>query len=819
VASSRRLFLSALVAAIATCVLFAPAAGATTVSLGDSFSSGEGTGNYDAGTSQEHGNGCDRSPDAWPRLLGVPKKNHFACSGATTADFYESTKDPVSQLSNLQEVAQREPISKVYVTIGGNDLGFGTIVGDCYVRTCLSHLDSVELPRLRDKVEPAVTRALEETKKYANGGQVILVGYPDLIPSPGSQFTNCGWLTDKEKPRVWKLESELESTLAASANAAGVTFIPISEALKGHELCTADSWVTPVASSDAVSHHGLVPGKSNHQGHPDAQGQKAMAAAVKRAENGGAGAVPPPPAGCTPATSVAAIVDDSGSMEVNDPLNIRRSALELLITKPSEQSRTLGAVEFGGEAGPLFSPAVVSANSAAMIGSLGSLRNDGYDDSGSETDYNAAFSASSAEQPGANARIFLTDGGHNVGPYENGHLGGPRTYVVGLNIGAAGEGNSEADLLGKIASDTGGYYFPLLRDPGDSAATQYTRLQPVFNAIDALLQCHGAPQQSVVKLNRVGAAAPPIHASFGAAAGLEVVISWAAHGTKAGMARASVRNAGGRVVANLSGKAPHGSHKHHHGKKIPAPEVLRPGVVEGPTFETITVPKPPHGANLQISVAASELAKPSAVSVQIEPLQTLPAGVPGAPQTGPAAGGGSTPAPAGPPTPPAPAPETPSGPPSNPTRINLYDNYGGGAAGHAMCRGNPGRPESMPGGVGTETFTVPANVASVDSALVQIDPDPSVTAHATLSVNGVAQASAEATAVGDTRFNFPSVGVRPGDSLSLTISFTATSGKIITLYTVGSPGGTFTASNSCSDGAPSFTTGDGLRAVISGWTP
>ncbi len=34
---------------------------------------------------------------------------------------------------------------------------------------------------------------------------MILVGYPDLIPSPGSRFTECGWLTDKEKPRVWKL--------------------------------------------------------------------------------------------------------------------------------------------------------------------------------------------------------------------------------------------------------------------------------------------------------------------------------------------------------------------------------------------------------------------------------------------------------------------------------------------------------------------------------------------------------------------------------------------------------------------------------------
>jgi hypothetical protein len=676
------------VALVALTLLVVPSGAlATTVSLGDSFSSGEGAGNYDAGTSQEHGNGCDRSPDAWPRLIGVPQQNHIACSGATTADFYKAGKDPLSQLDSLRAIAAREPISKVYVTIGGNDLGFSKIIRDCVWRSCLKQMDSVELPKLHDEVEPAVAKSLGETKIAAAGAQVILVGYPDLIPSPGSQFTGCGWLTDKEKPRIWKLESELDSALATAANSAGVTFISISEALRGHEMCSTDSWVNPVATlTGTFTHHGLAPKVSVHQGHPNADGQQAMAASVERAENAGAGAVPPPPPGCTPATDVAAIVDDSGSMELNDPLNIRRSALELLITKPSAQGRTLGAVEFGGEAGPLFSPGVVSANAAGMLGSLAALQNDGYDFSGEETDYNSAFRASAEEQPAANARIFLTDGGHNVGLYENGHLGGPRTYVIGLNIGPAGEGNSEADLLGKIAADTGGYYFPLLRDPGDSAATQYTRLQPVFNAIDALLQCHGAPQQSVVKLQTVDKPAPPIHASFGAAAGLEVVISWAKPGTKVGMASASVRNAGGRVVANLSGKPPHGSSKRH--RKVATPETLSPGVVEGPTFESVIVPKPPHGVSLQISVAASELAAPSAVSVQIAPVQTLPTGTPGAPgapQGGSSAPGGSPTGPSSTATPsPSPSPTPPSSPPAPSNHaeqetpnhpVNTFTNY------------------------------------------------------------------------------------------------------------------------------------------------
>jgi surface antigen len=155
-----------------------------------------------------------------------------------------------------------------------------------------------------------------------------------------------------------------------------------------------------------------------------------------------------------------------------------------------------------------------------------------------------------------------------------------------------------------------------------------------------------------------------------------------------------------------------------------------------------------------------------------------------------------------------------------PARVNAYDNYGSGAVGNAMCRGNPGNAASMPGGTTTETFTVPGGVASIDTALVQIDPDSTVTGYATLYVNGSARASTTATAAGDTTFSFSSVAVQPGDTITLSISFTATSGKIITVYNVGNPGGTFTTANSCPAGASNVTTSSsGLRAVISGWIP
>ena len=93
------------------------------------------------------------------------------------------------------------------------------------------------------------------------------------------------------------------------------------------------------------------------------------------------------------------------------------------------------------------------------------------------TNYNAAFTGVAGDNPGAQARIFLTDGEHNEGEYVDGHRDGPPTYVIGLGIGRRGEA---AQRLERIAKDTGGRYYP-----GVTAQN----LQPVLNRIDSRLNC------------------------------------------------------------------------------------------------------------------------------------------------------------------------------------------------------------------------------------------------------------------------------------------------------------------------------------------
>jgi hypothetical protein len=195
----------------------------------------------------------------------------------------------------------------------------------------------------------------------------------------------------------------------------------------------------------------------------------------------------PAQAACTKATNVEAIIDDSGSMDATDPDLLRVRGMKLLIGSLSSAT-TLGAVEFGGNffaddptppADTLFPPEAIGPNAAAMGTAMDNLI---HADNGG-TDYNAAFAQSDADNPGADARIFLTDGGHDIGDYNNGHLvHRVPTYVIGFSQGIQDQDKAR---LQTIATDTGGVYYP---------ETDSSLLQSVMNNISSALTCQAAPQ-------------------------------------------------------------------------------------------------------------------------------------------------------------------------------------------------------------------------------------------------------------------------------------------------------------------------------------
>jgi len=220
--------------------------------------------------------------------------------------------------------------------------------------------------------------------------------------------------------------------------------------------------------------------------------------------------------GCVKATDIEAIVDDSGSMSITDESRLRVQAMNLLIDTlgPSTQ---LGAVEFGSgipeyipAADTVFPPEPVGPNASAMRTALDQKIQA---DNGA-TDYNGAFAQSDADNPAADARIFLTDGGHDVGAYNEGHLvHNVPTYVIGFGGIVLPEDQAR---LKKIAADTGGTYYPL---------EDASQLQSVMNSIEAALTCQTPPVQ-FTDLLKAGQSKPHGVAIGAKTKAIQITLTW-----------------------------------------------------------------------------------------------------------------------------------------------------------------------------------------------------------------------------------------------------------------------------------------------------
>jgi von Willebrand factor type A domain len=165
-----------------------------------------------------------------------------------------------------------------------------------------------------------------------------------------------------------------------------------------------------------------------------------------------------------------AIVDISGSMSGNDPKFLRKDAVRLLIDLARQGDR-LGAVAFDDKSAPIFDLTPITG-AAAQVATLKAAADKGIVNAGG-TDYNAGFDLANAAltAPGVDPNrqkgiIFLTDGGHNAGAYQNGHLrfaynaSGQPWPVCAVQLGPPSSFNADdVARLKRIAGETGGQYF------------------------------------------------------------------------------------------------------------------------------------------------------------------------------------------------------------------------------------------------------------------------------------------------------------------------------------------------------------------------
>jgi len=227
------------------------ASGVHYVALGDSYSSGLGAGDYIAASGS-----CDRSTRAYSALWDNANKpasyTSVACAGATTSTVLSSQISALSTATTL-----------VSITIGGNDVGFESVMETCVLfstSTCVRVIDAAEsetasqLPGELDGVLNAITSS-------APNARVVVLGYPHLYDL--SKSASCIGLSTTDRTDLNQAADLLDGQIQAAAFRHDDVFGDVRTAFAANEICDSASWLHAVNIFDlSESYHPTAAGQA-----------------------------------------------------------------------------------------------------------------------------------------------------------------------------------------------------------------------------------------------------------------------------------------------------------------------------------------------------------------------------------------------------------------------------------------------------------------------------------------------------------------------------------------------------------------------------
>jgi lysophospholipase L1-like esterase len=224
------------------------ASGVRYVALGDSYSSGDGAGSYGSSGS------CDRSANAYPQQwanANAPASFAFvACSGATTSDVINSQVSALSASTTL-----------VSITIGGNDVGFSTVMATCVLAptsTCESAVAGADA-LVADVLPTELNTVLQTVRHDAPAAKIVVLDYPELYDL--SRSSGCIGLSTADRTALNQGADQLDSAISAAAARNGDTFADVRSAFAGHEICDSGSWLHSVTWPLGESYHPSASGQ------------------------------------------------------------------------------------------------------------------------------------------------------------------------------------------------------------------------------------------------------------------------------------------------------------------------------------------------------------------------------------------------------------------------------------------------------------------------------------------------------------------------------------------------------------------------------
>ncbi|KRC64139.1 hypothetical protein ASE12_04785 [Aeromicrobium sp. Root236] len=230
------------------------------VALGDSFTAGPGLAALGAG-----GELCLRSDHNWPSLLAqrldATSFTDVSCAGATTHDVLHQAGGPVG--ARPQIAAVRAGTDLVTVGIGGNDGNlFASLISACTGgQGACAPFSRDSAPRILHQTVSDIATVLDDVRAKAPKATVLLVGYLRIMPDSGTCPT-IG-IPAADTAAVAAAEEALDQALADAARNAGVPYVSMRKASRGHDACAgARAWTNgrTVRDADGIAFHPRLAG-------------------------------------------------------------------------------------------------------------------------------------------------------------------------------------------------------------------------------------------------------------------------------------------------------------------------------------------------------------------------------------------------------------------------------------------------------------------------------------------------------------------------------------------------------------------------------
>lgn len=464
------------------------------VSLGDSFSSGEGIEPFYGQEKNITDKVADadwiahRSQESWPGKLTISgvdgnladykDENWYfvAASGAETQhmlndfpkdydrDSHEGTFYLEAQLDVFDEIPENET-DYVTMTLGGNDAGFTDIITSCVLGSTYLNFGGLkdklnnvwiyffETGGIRDKLYESYLNIADRAGSQAH---IIIAGYPQLISTDGSGFLISKDEASLVNQNVSAFNDAIESIVAScSSKGVDISFVSVEEAFSGHGAYSDDPYINEViffSQSEDLYDFMMA---SSYSMHPNEKGAEVYAECVQNRIN----EIEEEEAESAKMTSderdIVLVLDVSSSMS-GTPIEETIDASVKFIDTILEEDASIGVITYNSEAEQRADFSIKESYLTKAVSSISA---------GGNTNIEGGLSEAASMLTESYAKkkiiVLMSDGEPNVGKVGDDLISYADTlkdegiiiYTLGFFENMDSEKSSAQYLMEEIASD------------------------------------------------------------------------------------------------------------------------------------------------------------------------------------------------------------------------------------------------------------------------------------------------------------------------------------------------------------------------------